>query len=49
VGAIKPIMLILWEDMLMRNFSQDFQSVLREGDLAELFDVYYCGDEKVAA
>lgn len=46
-NATKPIIFILWTEMFMSNFAPDFQGVLRNYN--EMFDVYFCSDEKKAA
>lgn len=42
----KPILFIYWPEFWMKNFVSDYQAVLRE--YGEMFDIYYCGDEKEA-
>lgn len=43
----KPILFILWKEMFMSVYIQEFQKVLR--DLDNLFEVYFCDDDQFAA
>lgn len=43
----KPIMFILWKEMFMSVYIQEFHNALR--DLDNLFDVYFCDDDQFAS
>lgn len=43
-GSDKPILLIVWKEMFMSFNAQEFGIALR--DFNQLFDVFYCSDEK---
>ena len=36
----KPILLLIWPEMFMSQYSQEFQNVLRNYN--DMFDVFYC-------
>ena len=46
-NATKPILFIFWPEVFMSMYSNEYNNVLR--NYSDVFDVYYCRNEKEAA
>ena len=45
--ADRPILLLIWPEMFMSQYAQEFQTALRNYN--EMFEVYYCRKEELVS